>query len=105
MNDLSVLLLFLSSLLLALMAMRWLCDWLEQPSVLGELMLGVIVGNVGFWFGLPLFAVLMNPESAETLIETSPVATHVATIFAASAPSLVPSCCCFLPDWKPVSPR
>ena len=85
MNDLSVLLLFLSSLLLALMAMRWLCDWLEQPSVLGELVLGVIVGNVGFWFGLPLFAVLMNPESAETLVETSPVATHVATIFAALA--------------------
>lgn len=85
MSELSTLLLLLSFLLLALMSMRWVSDRLEQPSVLGELLLGVLVGNFGSWLGIPLFSVLMNPESAESVAQNAPVATRVATIFAALA--------------------
>ena len=85
MNELSLLLLLLATLLVALSAIRWLSDRLDQPSVLGELLLGVAIGNVGVWFGEPLFEILMNPESSEALAESVPVAAHVATFFQALA--------------------
>ena len=39
---------------------RWLAGRLRQPPVLGELVIGVLVGNIGYWLGLPLFAVVMH---------------------------------------------
>ena len=85
MNELSLLLIFLGLLLATLTATRWLSDRLDQPPVLGELLLGVILGNAGVWLGEPLFAILMNPESSENLAQSAPVAAHVATIFEALA--------------------
>jgi Kef-type K+ transport system membrane component KefB len=31
-----------------------------QPGVLGELVIGVIIGNVGYWLGSPLFVMIMH---------------------------------------------
>ena len=61
--NLSLLLLLLTVLLLAVMSMRWVSDRLDQPSVLGELLLDVAIGNVGVWLGYPFFEIEMNYES------------------------------------------
>jgi Kef-type K+ transport system membrane component KefB len=39
---------------------RWLAGRFRQPPVLGELAIGVLVGNVGYWLGLPLFVLVMH---------------------------------------------
>jgi Kef-type K+ transport system membrane component KefB len=39
---------------------RWLAGRFKQPPVLGELLIGLLVGNVGYWFGLPLFVLIMH---------------------------------------------
>ncbi|MEZ5325887.1 MAG: cation:proton antiporter [Verrucomicrobiales bacterium] len=39
---------------------RWLATCLRQSEVLGELLIGVIVGNIGYWFGIPIFVLVMN---------------------------------------------
>ncbi len=39
---------------------RWLAARFRQPPVLGELVIGLVVGNVGYWLGLPLFALVMH---------------------------------------------
>tara|TARA_R110002073_G_scaffold149534_11_gene303300 strand:- start:114 stop:1367 length:1254 start_codon:yes stop_codon:yes gene_type:complete len=84
-NELSLLLLLLTVLSLALMTMRWVSARLDQPFVLGELLLGVMLGNLGVWFGEPLFEIIMSPDSLEPLAESVPVAAHVATVFQALA--------------------
>ncbi len=48
---------------------RWVAGRLNQAPVLGELMTGVVVGNVGYWLGLPLFILVMNLGSAGDLFE------------------------------------
>ncbi len=83
--NLSPLLLLLTVLLLAIMSMRWVSDRLDQPSVLGELLLGVAIGNVGVWLGYPFFEIVMNPAAAAATPESSEAASHTATIFHALA--------------------
>ena len=83
--NLSLLLLLLTVLLLAIMSMRWLSDRLDQPSVLGELLLGVAIGNVGVWLGYPFFETVMNPAPATATPESSEAAIHTATVFHALA--------------------
>jgi Kef-type K+ transport system membrane component KefB len=39
---------------------RWLAGRFKQPPVLGELLIGLLVGNVGYWLGLPLFVLIMH---------------------------------------------
>jgi Kef-type K+ transport system membrane component KefB len=39
---------------------RYTAGLLNQSSVLGELLAGVILGNVGYWLGLPLFRLIMH---------------------------------------------
>ncbi len=39
---------------------RWLAGRFRQPPVLGELLIGLVVGNVGYWLGLPLFVLVMH---------------------------------------------
>lgn len=46
---------------------RWLAESFRQPPVLGELLIGVVVGNVGFWLGLPLFVMVMHLGEAMPL--------------------------------------
>ena len=48
---------------------RWIAGRLNQAPVLGELVTGVVVGNLGYWLGLPLFILLMNLGSAGNLFE------------------------------------
>jgi Kef-type K+ transport system membrane component KefB len=50
----------LASVVTIAMFGRWLAGRFRQPPVLGELVIGVLVGNVGYWLGLPLFAVVMH---------------------------------------------
>jgi len=46
---------------------RWIATTYDQPSVLGELVIGVAVGNVGCWVGAPLFLLVMHLGSASPL--------------------------------------
>jgi Kef-type K+ transport system membrane component KefB len=39
---------------------RWLAGRFRQPPVLGELLIGLVVGNVGYGLGLPLFVLIMH---------------------------------------------
>jgi Kef-type K+ transport system membrane component KefB len=42
-----------------------------QPAVLGELVIGVAIGNVGYWLGAPLFVLLMHLDDATKLVAMS----------------------------------
>ena len=46
---------------------RWAAARVNQPSVLGELLIGVIVGNLGYWLGAPLFVLIMHLSEVEPL--------------------------------------
>ncbi|MCB9921021.1 MAG: cation:proton antiporter [Planctomycetaceae bacterium] len=48
---------------------RWLADLSGQPSVLTELLLGILLGNVGYWLGQPLFVFAMHLEHVESLVQ------------------------------------
>jgi Na+:H+ antiporter len=39
-----------------------------QPAVLGELVIGVIIGNVGYWLGAPLFVLLMHFDEVSKVV-------------------------------------
>ncbi|HEV2056506.1 MAG TPA: cation:proton antiporter [Methylomirabilota bacterium] len=39
-----------------------------QPAVLGELVIGVIIGNVGYWLGAPLFVLLMHFDDVGKIV-------------------------------------
>ena len=65
---------------------RWLAESLRQSAVLGELLIGVVVGNVGFWLGLPLFIMVMHlgevlPLFNEVWLTGSSVADAASKIF------------------------
>jgi Kef-type K+ transport system membrane component KefB len=42
-----------------------------QPAVLGELVIGVVIGNAGYWLGAPLFVLLMHLDDATKLVALS----------------------------------
>ena len=42
-----------------------------QPAVLGELVIGVIIGNVGYWLGSPLFVLLMHFDEVGKVVALS----------------------------------
>ena len=50
---------------------RWLAKKTNQPAVLGELLIGVIIGNIGYWFGLPLFTLVMHMQDAGSIITSA----------------------------------
>ena len=39
-----------------------------QPAVLGELVIGVVIGNVGYWLGAPLFVLLMHFDEVRKVV-------------------------------------
>ena len=39
-----------------------------QPAVLGELVIGVVIGNVGYWLGTPLFVLLMHFDDVSKIV-------------------------------------
>ncbi len=63
----STVLLQLAIIILAAAFGRWLAGRFKQPSVLGELLVGVVVGNIGYWFGFPFFILVMHMESANRI--------------------------------------
>ena len=48
---------------------RFAARKLGQPSVLGELIMGVILGNIGYWLGLELIAVLREGPAIFDIME------------------------------------
>lgn len=53
----------------------FLMKWLKQPAVLGELLVGLLAGNLGFYFGNPTLTVLRegdNLSRINSLALTSP---------------------------------
>jgi Kef-type K+ transport system membrane component KefB len=64
----AIVLIGLAGLILAAMLGRWAAARLGQPSVLGELLIGVIVGNVGYWLGRPAFVLIMHFDAVGPLL-------------------------------------
>jgi Kef-type K+ transport system membrane component KefB len=62
-------LLELTILIGMVIAGRWLADRFKQPAVLGELLIGVALGNIGYWLGLPFFSFVMDYGIASPLFE------------------------------------
>ncbi len=56
----SPLLLLLATVVLGAALGRWAAVKLDQPPVLGELVAGIVVGNIGYWLRQPLFELVMN---------------------------------------------
>lgn len=46
---------------------RWAANRFEQPSVLGELLIGVVLGNIGYWLGWSFFVLVMQLGNAGPL--------------------------------------
>ncbi len=46
---------------------RWLAGRVAQPAVLGELLIGVALGNIGYWLDRPLFVLTMHLSEAQDL--------------------------------------
>jgi Kef-type K+ transport system membrane component KefB len=62
-------LLELSLLIGMVIVARWLSDRFRQPVVLAELIVGVALGNIGYWLGLPFFSFIMDYGIASPLFE------------------------------------
>jgi Kef-type K+ transport system membrane component KefB len=59
-----------------------LMKWLKQPAVLGELLVGLLAGNLGYYFGNPAVTVLREGDSLSriaALALTQPVTLSEAT--------------------------
>jgi Kef-type K+ transport system membrane component KefB len=83
----SFVLLQLAGVIVVAMVGRWGAARINQPSVLGELSIGVIVGNIGYWLGSPLFVLIMHfgevePLFAELWRTGLPIREVAASIFA-----------------------
>lgn len=63
----STILLELALIMLAAAVGRWAAIRAGQPAVLGELLIGVVVGNVAYALGSPLFMLIMHLGDAQPL--------------------------------------
>jgi Kef-type K+ transport system membrane component KefB len=61
-------LLELATVVLAAAVGRRAAGLVGQPAVLGELLIGVVIGNVGYWLGAPLFVLLMHFDDAGKIV-------------------------------------
>ncbi|UHD17636.1 hypothetical protein [Thiocapsa bogorovii] len=59
----------LALLLTMVVIARWLTSRTRQPAVLGELLIGVLVGNLGYWLGLPFFQFVMSYGAASPVFD------------------------------------
>jgi Kef-type K+ transport system membrane component KefB len=48
---------------------RWVAAKYRQASVLGELVIGVAIENIGYWLGLPVFVMIMQLGAALPLFQ------------------------------------
>lgn len=58
----STILLELAVIILAAAFGRWMAGRFRQPSVLGELVIGMVIGNIGYWLGKPFFILVMHMD-------------------------------------------
>jgi Kef-type K+ transport system membrane component KefB len=56
-------LLALALIIIAAIAGRYISSQLNMASVLGELLIGVLIGNIGYWIGFPLLILVMHLDS------------------------------------------
>jgi Kef-type K+ transport system membrane component KefB len=81
----SFILIELALVVIVAMFGRWMAGRFGQPAVLGELLIGVLLGNVGYWLGRPFFIMVMHLGDAGALfrevwhfdISVSEAARHV----------------------------
>lgn len=66
---------------------RWSAERLHQPSVLGELMMGILLGNICWFFGLPLMAVLREGPAIYTITSDLLHGASIREAVAASVPN------------------
>lgn len=65
---------------------RYLARSLNQPGVLGEILMGVLLGNICYYFGLPLIVVLREGSSIFTIIADMLAGTPLNTAVKNSIP-------------------
>ena len=65
----SFILIELAIIIFVAMLGRWLAGRFDQPAVLGELLIGVVLGNIGYWLGRPFFVLVMHLGDAGSLFE------------------------------------
>ena len=54
-------------IILAAVIGRWLAEISKQPIVLGELIVGIVIGNIGYWFDMPIFNLIMELSNVEEI--------------------------------------
>ena len=64
-------LLALTVLTLVALLGRVIAQRLNQPSVLGELTLGILIGNLGYWYGIDLITVLRESSAVFNAVTLS----------------------------------
>jgi len=72
----SFVMLELAILVLLAVTGRWIAGRINQPPVLGELGIGMIAGNIGYWLGIPFFVLIMHMGDAGQII-TEAMQTNV----------------------------
>lgn len=72
----SYVMLELAILVLLAVLGRWIAQRMNQPSVLGELGIGMLAGNIGYWLGIPFFVLIMHMGEAGQVI-TEALQTNV----------------------------
>jgi Kef-type K+ transport system membrane component KefB len=65
----SFILIELAIIILVAIIGRWAAIKCNQPAVLGELLIGVILGNVAYWLGSPLSFFIMHLSDAGQIFE------------------------------------
>ena len=65
----SFILIELAIIILVAIIGRWAAIKFSQPAVLGELLIGVILGNVAYWLGSPLSFYIMHLSDAGQIFE------------------------------------
>jgi Kef-type K+ transport system membrane component KefB len=65
----SFILIELAVIILVAIIGRWAAIRFDQPAVLGELLIGVILGNVAYWLGSPLSFFIMHLSDAGQIFD------------------------------------
>ncbi len=64
----ALILIELSLVILMAVLGRWAAGQAKQPAVLGELLIGMVIGNLGYWLGQPFFTMVMYMGEANQVL-------------------------------------
>ncbi len=64
----ALILIELSIIILMAVFGRWAAGQVKQPAVLGELLIGMAIGNLGYWLGQPFFTMVMYMGEANQVL-------------------------------------